>query len=80
MVDDEQAEVVPVAERLEPTDNLVILGVILFFAYDLTNLMQFFHHNKKGLGMMGKKRFKLIEQPAAKRHGLRCKMQVGRIL
>ena len=28
---------------------------------------------------MGKKCFKLIEQPAAKRHGLRCKMQVWRI-
>ena len=29
---------------------------------------------------MGKKRFELIEQPAAKRHGLRRKVQIRRIL
>ncbi len=79
MVDDEQTEVVFVAERLEPTDNLIIVGVIVFVASDFPNLLQGVHDHQSGFGMMGKKRFKLIEQPAAKRHGLRRKMQVWRI-
>ena len=70
----------PVAERLEPTDNLVIVGVIVFVASDFPNLLQGVHDHQSGFGMMGKKRFELIEQPAAKRHGLRRKMQVWRIL
>ena len=36
---DEQAQVVLVAERLEPTDNLVIVGVIVFVASDFPNLL-----------------------------------------
>ena len=79
MVDDEQAEVVLVAERLEPTDNLVIVGVIVFVASDFPNLLQGVHDHQSGFGMMGKKRFKLVEQPAAKRHGLRRKVQIGRV-
>lgn len=69
-----------VAERLEPTDNLVIVGVIVFVASDFPNLLQGVHDHQSGFGMMGKKRFELIEQPAAKRHGLRGKVQIGRIL
>ena len=80
MMDDEQAEVVPVAERLEPTDNLIIAGVVVLVTSDFPNLLQGVHDHQSGFGVMGKKRFKLIEQPAAKRHGLRCKMQVWRIL
>ena len=80
MVDDEQAEVVLVAERLEPTDNLIIVGVVVFVASDFSNLLQGVHDHQSGFGMMGKKRFKLIEQPAAKRHGLRRKVQIRRIL
>ena len=69
-----------VAERLEPTDNLVIVGVIVFVASDFPNLLQGVHDHQSGFGMMGKKRFELIEQPAAKRHGLRRKVQIRRIL
>ena len=80
MVDDEQAEIMPVAERLEPTDNLIIVGVVVFVASDFPNLLQGVHDHQSGFGVMGKKCFKLIEQSAAKRHGLRRKMQVWRIL
>ena len=69
-----------VAERLEPTDNLVIVGIVVFVASDFPNLLQGVHDHQSGFGMVGKKRFKLIEQSAAKRHGLRRKMQVWRIL
>ena len=55
---------------------LIIVGVIVFVASDFPNLLQGVHDHQSGFGMMGKKRFKLIEQPAAKRHGLRRKMQV----
>ena len=59
---------------------MYLLSVVVFVAFDFPNLLQGVYDHQSGFGMMGKKRFKLVEQPAAKRHGLHCKMQVWRIL
>ena len=75
-MDNQQAQIVLVAERFQLCNDLIIVGIAEFVIGGFAYLLQSVHNDQLCIGMLADELFQLLTQAAVQGHGLCCKMQM----
>ena len=62
MMNKQQAHIIAIAEPFKPRNNIIVIGITVFFAADFTDFLQRVYDNQLCIGMLTDKIFKLFIQ------------------